>query len=134
MKALDRSILPLVVLSVVLSLSAIIAVAWGLPEQRATTVTNIAAVRHAAPMQTVRVVMHDPGCHWFQANGNFTRAMTVKGPVKLLNLDEAALQVAGATGTHREAVGARLRLAPGTYRITMVGQAADDNHLRLVVS
>ena len=35
--------------------------------------------------------MHDPGCHWFAANGKFLRTLSVAGPVKLANFDEAAL-------------------------------------------
>jgi hypothetical protein len=52
----------------------------------------------------------------------------------LTNMDEAALKIVGPSGTVRQSVGAHLRLAPGKYRITMVGQASDDNHLTLTVS
>ena len=33
-----------------------------------------------------------------------------------------------------DAVGKKITLARGTYKITMVGQASDDNHLKLVVT
>ena len=57
------------------------------------------------------------------------------GPVTLLNLDEAALIVKGPNGTKIERVGAKLTLkAKGTYHITMVKQASDDNHLTLKVA
>ena len=52
----------------------------------------------------------------------------------LPNLDEAALEVAGHAGTKLDAVGKQLVLARGGYHITMVGQAPDDNHLKLVVT
>jgi len=81
----------------------------------------------------VTVVMHDPGCHWFSANGAFKTKLAVKGPAKLLNVDEAALKVVGAGTVRRVAVGKTALLGKGTYAITMVGQAPDDNHLRLVV-
>jgi hypothetical protein len=87
---------------------------------------------HAAPTK-VTVVMHDPGCHWFSVNGAFKTKLAVRGPAKLLNVDEAALKVVGAGATRRVAVGKALLLAKGAYAITMVGQAPDDNHLKLVV-
>ena len=92
-----------------------------------------AARTHAAALTPVTVVMHDPGCHWFSVNGAFKTKLTVKGPVQLSNFDEAALKIAGAKGTVRAAVGKKVVLTAGIYRITMVGQAPDDNHLRLVV-
>ena len=53
----------------------------------------------------------------------------------LLNLDEAALIVEGPAGTKIDRVGAKLTLkAKGIYRITMVKQATDDNHLILKVT
>ncbi len=83
--------------------------------------------------KTVAVAMHDPGCHWFAVNGKFLRTLTVTGPIKLANFDEKTLLVAGPTGVKRDAVGKLLPLSAGHYRITMVGQAPDDNHLMLVV-
>jgi hypothetical protein len=85
------------------------------------------------------VAMHDPGCHWFYVGGGpnhrqFVKSVTRTGPVSLTNLDEAALVIKGPNGTVKEKVGARLTLrAKGLYRITMVKQAADDNHLRLTI-
>jgi hypothetical protein len=55
------------------------------------------------------------------------------GPVTIRNLDEAALRFAGPTGTRLEKVGQTMRFTKGTYRITMVRQAKDDNVLTLVV-
>jgi len=83
--------------------------------------------------KTVVVAMHDPGCHWFAVNGKFLRSYTVSGPVKLANYDEATLLVAGSKGVTRDKVGHVVSLSPGTYHITMVGQAPTDNHLLLVV-
>ena len=85
------------------------------------------------------VAMHDPGCHWFYASGDmnhrkYSKTVTRSGPVKLLNLDEAALIVKGPGGTKHDKVGATLTLkAKGLYKITMVKQAPDDNHLKLTI-
>jgi hypothetical protein len=87
---------------------------------------------HATPTK-VTVVMHDPGCHWFSVNGALKTKLAVRGPAKLLNVDEAALKVVGPAVTRRVGVGKTLLLGKGTYAITMVGQAPDDNHLKLVV-
>ena len=92
-----------------------------------------AARNHAAALTPVTVVMHDPGCHWFSVNGAFKTKLAVKGPAQLTNFDEAALKIVGAKGTIRTAVGTKVILKPGAYRITMIGQAPDDNTLRLVV-
>ena len=93
----------------------------------------LAASASARAVPTVTVAMHDPGCHWFNVNGKLKAKLAVAGPVSLFNLDEAALKVAGPHGVKLESVGKRLELAKGTYHITMVGQASDDNHLLLVV-
>jgi hypothetical protein len=94
-----------------------------------------AAFAHNGPhgTKTVTVVMHDPGCHWFSVGGKFVTKLSVTGPVKLANYDEHALLVAGSTGVQKDPVGKSIPLAKGTYKITMVHQAADDNHLTLVV-
>ena len=87
---------------------------------------------HVAPTK-VTVVMHDPGCHWFSVNGAFRTTLAVRGSAKLLNVDEAALKVARPGFVRRVGIGKTLLLGKGTYAITMVGQASDDNHLKLVV-
>jgi hypothetical protein len=93
----------------------------------------------AAAPKTLIVAMRDPGCHWFYVGGGPNQRQYVKtvvrnGPVALLNLDEAALVVKGPGGTKTAGVGARLTLqAKGVYRITMVKQAPDDNHLKLTI-
>ena len=84
-------------------------------------------------LKTVTVAMHDPGCHWFASNGKFVKTLAVSGPVALLNQDEATLKIAGAAGVTRDPVGHKVTLQKGTYKITMVGQAPDDNTLRLTV-
>jgi hypothetical protein len=98
----------------------------------------LAALALAAPAVASRaplvVAMHDPGCHWFQVGGKYVKSVTRHGPVTLLNQDETALRIKGPGGTKLERVGAKLTLrARGTYRITMVHQAPDDNHLTLTV-
>jgi hypothetical protein len=94
----------------------------------------------AASKAPLIIAMKDPGCHWFYVGGGpnhrqYTTSVTRVGPVTLLNLDEAALIVKGPGGTKIEKVGAKLTLkAKGTYHITMVKQAPDDNHLTLKVN
>jgi hypothetical protein len=98
----------------------------------------LAAPAGAAPT-TLIVAMRDPGCHWFYTGGGpthrkYVKTMVEKGPVTLLNLDEAALIIKGPGGTKKQPVGARLTLkAKGVYAITMVRQAPDDNHLKLTI-
>ena len=92
-----------------------------------------AASAGAQAVPTVTVVMKDPGCHWFSVNGKLKTKLAVAGPVWLFNIDEAALKVAGPHGVKLDPVGKKLALAKGTYHITMVGQAPDDNHLLLRV-
>jgi len=103
-----------------------------------------APIALAAPGAAVKapliIAMKDPGCHWFYVGGGpnhrrYVKSVVRSGPVTLLNLDEAALIVKGPVGTKIEKVGAKLTLmAKGTYHITMVKQAPDDNHLILKVT
>lgn len=85
------------------------------------------------------VAMRDPGCHWFYLGGGpshrkYAKSVTRSGPVALVNLDEATLVIKGPGGTKHDQVGAKLTLkAKGVYRITMVKQAPDDNHLKLTI-
>ena len=131
----NASVLPLVGLSVVLSLSALVAVAARWSNGSAASTPSVAVMHRAAALQTVRVVMHDPGCHWFQTASGLKRTLNVSGGgVNLLNMDEAALRVVGSAGTKLDRVGGTVRLARGSYRITMVGQKPDDNKLALGVS
>jgi ABC-type sugar transport system substrate-binding protein len=108
---------------VLLAAAALLALGAGLSSAQAAT---------KAP-RTVTVVMHDPGCHWFDVNNTFLKKLTVVGPVKLANFDEAALVVAGPRGVRHANVGKPILLIRGVYHITMVHQAPDDNHLLLVV-
>ena len=88
---------------------------------------------HARTVTKVTIVMHDPGCHWFSVGGKLKTKLVVAGPARLLNVDEAALKVVGAGAVRRVGVGRTLTLGTGSYAITMIGQPADDNHLKLVV-
>jgi hypothetical protein len=98
-----------------------------------------AGTNGAAKATKVVVAMHDPGCHWFYLGGGpnarkYAKTVTRTGPVALLNIDEAALIIKGPSGTVRDKVGATVTLkAKGLYKITMVKQAPDDNHLRLTI-
>ena len=95
---------------------------------------NASAARTHSTPTPVTVVMHDPGCHWFSANGKMTRTLTVKGPAVLANFDEATLEVTGGRfGMVKANVGHKVTLRPGTYTIVMAGQARDDNVLKLLV-
>jgi len=87
----------------------------------------------ATTAKTVTVAMHDPGCHWFLVGGTYKKSLTVSGPISLVNFDEAALKVVGPAGLKLDPVGKKLTLGRGVYHITMVKQAADDNHLLLTV-
>ena len=94
----------------------------------------LATTSHQATTKTVKVVMRDPGCHWFLVHGKYATKDTVNANrVKLVNYDEAALKVTSRHGMKRIAVGKSALLAPGSYVIMMVGQAADDNYLKLSV-
>ena len=98
----------------------------------------IAGLALAAPAAAGKaplvVGMRDPGCHWFVVGGKYVKSVTRTGPVTLLNRDEAALKITGPGGTKLEPVGKKLTLsAKGTYRIVMVHQASDDNHLKLTI-
>jgi hypothetical protein len=98
----------------------------------------LAAPAAAAP-PTLIIAMRDPGCHWFYTGGGpnhrkYSKTMVRTGPVTLLNLDEAALTIKGPGGTKTDPVGGKLTLkAKGVYKITMVKQAPDDNHLKLTI-
>jgi hypothetical protein len=101
---------------------------------------SAAAGSSAATSSTKLIVaMRDPGCHWFYVGGGpshrkYFKTLTRTGPVTLVNLDEATLIIKGPGGTRHEKVGAELTLkAKGIYRITMVKQAPDDNHLKLTI-
>jgi hypothetical protein len=89
---------------------------------------------HAAAPQTLKIVMRDPGCHWFKVHGKFTKTATVKaGRVRLVDLDEATLKVASRHGLRHIPVGTSIIVGRGNYVIMMVGQAPDDNYLKLSV-
>lgn len=91
------------------------------------------ATAHRAAPKTLRVVMHDPGCHWFQIHGKFATSATASGRVRLVDLDEGALKITSTHGMREIAVGKSTVVGRGHYVITMVGQAVDDNHLKLTV-
>ena len=98
--------------------------------------TALAHNTTASP-KSVTVVMHDPGCHFFSVGGKLLTKLTVSGPVRLTNVDEKALRihVAGVSsrGDRIDQVGGWVSLDRGAYTITMLGQAPDDNHLKLTV-
>jgi hypothetical protein len=108
--------------------AAICAGAFGAGQALATT------THHSATAQTLKIVMHDPGCHWFLVHGKFAKTDTVKANrVRLVNVDEAALKVASRSGMQHIAVGKSIVVGRGSYVIMMVGQAPDDNYLKLTV-
>jgi hypothetical protein len=94
----------------------------------------LATTNHQAATKTLKIVMHDPGCHWFKIHGKFTKTATVNtGRVRLADLDEATLKVASRHGMRHIPVGKSIVVGRGNYVIMMVGQAVDDNYLRLTV-
>jgi hypothetical protein len=106
---------------------------------RKLTLIGIAALGLAVPASAgnnapLVVAMHDPGCHWFQVGGKYTKSVVRHGSVTLINRDEAPLVIKGPSGTKIEKILGKLKLqAKGTYRITMLHQAPDDNHLVLKI-
>jgi hypothetical protein len=100
---------------------------------------SVSAALLAAPVagaggNSIQIRMKDPGCHWFYSGGKYSTKYSTHGPVTIQNFDEATLKFVGPGGTKFEKVGKTLTLRlHGTYHITMVGQASDDNHLKLVV-
>ena len=107
---------------------------------RKLIITAIAGLTFlTASLMLVAIAMRDPGCHWFYLGGGpshrkYSKAVTRTGPVKLVNFDEDTLIVKGPGGTKHDKVGATLTLkAKGLYKITMVKQAPDDNHLKLTI-
>jgi hypothetical protein len=94
----------------------------------------LAATHHQTVVRhTLVVAMHDPGCHSFLVHGKYTRSAVEPGAVRVVNRDEAKLKVASHTGARYIPVGKSLVVRHGRYVVTMVGQAADDNHLKLTV-
>ena len=104
--------------------------------------TASAAARPSSSAHATKLIvaMHDPGCHWFYVSGGmnnrkYSKTATRSGPVRLINLDQATLIIKGPGGTKHDKVGATLTLnAKGVYKITMVKQASDDNHLKLTIN
>ena len=94
----------------------------------------LATTSHHTSSKTVKIVMHDPGCHWFMVHGKYAKTDTVKANrVKLVDRDEAALKVTSRQGMRHIPVGKSIVVGRGNYVITMVGQAPDDNYLKLTV-
>jgi hypothetical protein len=106
--------------------ATIFAGAFGASQARATA-------GHHVTTKTLKIAMHDPGCHWFKVGGKYTKTATVKGRVRLVNLDEAALKVASRHQMRHIPVGKSIVVGRGHYVIMMVGQAPDDNYLKLSV-
>jgi len=111
-----------------LALAAIVcAGAFGTGQALATT-------HHQSTPQTLKIVMHDPGCHWFSIHGKLSATATVTASrVRLVDLDEAALKVASRHGMRHIPVGKSIVVGRGTYVVMMVNQGTDDNYLKLTV-
>ena len=95
----------------------------------------LATTTHQQTTKTLKIIMHDPGCHWFKIHGKFTKTANRQrlDRVRLVDLDEAALKVASRHGMRHIPVGKSIVVGHGNYVIMMVGQAADDNYLKLTV-
>ena len=132
-RSIDRFAMRLVVgLAFLAALAGISYAASYNGAKNATSATTTAATPQA---RTVTVAMHDPGCHWFQVGSQLEKSMSVNGPVKVLNSDEAAIQVT-VTGAKPMLIpmGQTAEIPSGPHAITMVGQEPDDNTLSLQVS
>jgi hypothetical protein len=92
-----------------------------------------AGSHHNSTPKTLKVVMRDPGCHWFLVHGKDVKTTSVAGPIRLQNFDEDTIKVASHMKVRRVHVGSSIVLKRGHYMVTMVKQASDDNHLRLTV-
>jgi hypothetical protein len=99
----------------------------------ATSQALAARPYHAHATPKLVVAMHDPGCHWFLVHGKYTKSASVAGSVRVVNQDEATLKVTASHGSRLIPVGKGLVVTRGHYVVTMVGQAPDDNHLKLTV-
>jgi hypothetical protein len=111
----------------ILVISALVAIAFGASQALAAT------QQHAVARHTLVVAMHDPGCHWFLVHGKYTKSVVERSAVRLVNSDAAKLKVASRTGVRYIPVGKSLVLPRGHYVVMMVGQAVDDNYLKLTV-
>ena len=114
-------------MKILAALSVIVAVAIGAGQALA------AGSHHTSTPKTLKVVMHDPGCHWFLVHGKPAKTASVAGPIRLQNLDEATLKVASRAKMRYDRVGKSIVLSRGNYVVMMVGQAPDDNYLKLTV-
>jgi hypothetical protein len=133
---------PLLLLIALCSVIAVVVAvqAAGAPlHSKAAAPTPVAAVTPAkapaaaARTAAVKVVMRDPGCHWFAVGAKLKTGLAVSGAAKLSNFDEAALKIKGAGSVKRVNVGHTVALGRGRYTITMVAQKPDDNTLHLTV-
>jgi hypothetical protein len=116
-------------------LAAVAAAALAVSAASASSARTRHHVRvHAIHSQIVTIAMHDPGCHWFMDGSKYYKAASVKRGTTFRNIDEATLIFKGQGFKKHLAVGKTLTLTKaGTYHITMVKQAPDDNHLLLIV-
>jgi hypothetical protein len=95
----------------------------------------LATTHHQSAPQTLKIVMHDPGCHWFSVNGKLATTATISASrVRLVDLDEASLKIASRHGMQHIAVGKSIVVGRGSYVVMMAGQAPDDNYLKLTVN
>jgi hypothetical protein len=114
-------------MKILAALSMVLALALGAGQALA------AGTHHSSTPRTLKVVMHDPGCHWFLVHGNVTKTASVIGPIRLQNLDENTLKVASRTKMRFVPIRGSIVITRGSYVVMMVGQAVDDNYLKLTV-
>jgi hypothetical protein len=114
-------------MKILAALSIVVALALGAGQALA------AGTHQANTPRTLKVVMGDPGCHWFLVHGKNAKTASVAGPIRLRNLDEATLKVASRAKMRFVHVGSSILLSRGNYVVMMVGQAVDDNYLKLTV-
>ena len=105
----------------------------------ASATSGAAAAPSKAPLM---IAMHDPGCHWFYVGGGpnhrkFAKSVTRSGPVTLPQPRRGGDDHQRPRREHQGRAGWRevdALKAKGIYHLTMVRQAADDNHLTLKVT
>jgi hypothetical protein len=122
-----KKILVISALAALAFATSLAAIAFGTSQALAAT------HHHATAKNTLVVAMHDPGCHWFLIHGKYKTSAVEPGAVRVQNLDEKTLKVASHNGMQYIHVGKSLVLQQGHYVVMMVGQASDDNYLKLTV-
>ena len=93
----------------------------------------VAAAKHESA-KTVTIAMHDPAVTGSRSAASSSRRSPSRGRSRSRTTTKRRIKVAGPSGIKRDPVGKKITLQRGIYKITMVGQAPDDNTLKLTVT